>query len=504
MSEARPWWTREEVGVAALFVTVLLVYAGSVGGGFLNYDDEWLILDNPLLEPDAPGALGTIWADLSPEARQRLGAEYLPVRDTAMWLWTRILGKWPQGLRAVQLVVYAGACVVFRAGFRACFEERWPAEVVAWSFALHPVHVESAAWLAGHKDVMALLLLGGAFWRHALGKGDARWSVPLLCVLACLSKAMSVAFVGPLLATDLWLRRRPDPVIWVGVVVGLAATMAVHVHVGQVVGMMGGPLGESRVTAMMSVGPVWLYYLRICIDASLLSVRHDLVVLDSWTPAAVLGWVVLLGWGLGGLAAWWRGRPLTLITFLWFAVPLGPVSQVLAPLQNVVADRYAWLSVAAPLVAFAHLHDKLSGRWFESLAVAWILVLASTTALRAPVFHDSVPLFEEAVLKTSHDPIAAYQLGKAYEAKGRDDEAIAAFELALARGGLRHPSAPRSTNNLARLLARQRRIAEAGVRLRAAILVWPDNAKLRENLARVDAAAAAARSAPPTGSAPPG
>src|SRR3954470_15872245 len=71
---------------AALLFAVVAVYALSLRGGFLNYDDDWLIENNPVLHRRDLGALRTIWTDLRPGTRDRLGSEYLPVRDTLVWL----------------------------------------------------------------------------------------------------------------------------------------------------------------------------------------------------------------------------------------------------------------------------------------------------------------------------------------------------------------------------------------------------------------------------------
>jgi hypothetical protein len=76
---------------------------------------------------------------------------------------------------------------------------------------------------------------------------------------------------------------------------------------------------------------------------------------SAWSPTSVLGHVVILGWLAAGVHLWRRRRSaLVLASALWFVVPLLPVAHVLFPLQNWIADRYLWLSVAAV---------SLSRRW---------------------------------------------------------------------------------------------------------------------------------------------
>ncbi|MCL4749395.1 MAG: tetratricopeptide repeat protein [Myxococcales bacterium] len=89
-----------------LALAVLLAYLPSLSGGFLNWDDPWLIRDNRVLADPSPSALGRIWRDFSPETRLELGAEYLPVRDTELWLEARLFGLSPGGLRASALALF--------------------------------------------------------------------------------------------------------------------------------------------------------------------------------------------------------------------------------------------------------------------------------------------------------------------------------------------------------------------------------------------------------------
>ena len=147
--------------------------------------------------------------------------------------------------------------------------------------------------------MLALLLVAGALTVHARGQASARWVVPVLLLLAHLSKSMSVAAVGLLAAQDLLLRRRPDWRLYLGVALAAAVALAVHLHVGRAVGMTGEPAGGSRITAAMTMGPVWLRYLGVLVWPGQLSLVQDVVVRTHWDAPSVAGYAVLLLWGEG-------------------------------------------------------------------------------------------------------------------------------------------------------------------------------------------------------------
>src|SRR2546421_12039191 len=117
---------------AGLALAAIAVYAASLRGGFLNYDDDWLIQHNPVLQQRAGQALPAIWFDLGASTRQSLGAEYLPVRDTLMWLEVHLFGMNPHALRAISLLLFVLAALLMRAYLRRALPGELVGEVAAW------------------------------------------------------------------------------------------------------------------------------------------------------------------------------------------------------------------------------------------------------------------------------------------------------------------------------------------------------------------------------------
>ncbi len=205
---------------------------------------------------------------------------------------------------------------------------------------------------------------------------------------------------------------------------------------------------------------------------------------SSVDVGVVTGLAFVLGWGVLAL----RNRTLA-FSWLWFFGALAPVSQFIAPLQNRMADRYVWLSVASPCMlvgwGVAHIEERYRLAARASTA-ALVLALGVTAFDRSTTFSDSVLLFADGTAKTRTGTRAPYQLGCALEALGREEAAMIAYREVLARSRAhRDEDVRRSINNLARLLWRRGATAETEALLRKGLTQFADDPKMRGNLAKV-------------------
>jgi tetratricopeptide (TPR) repeat protein len=478
-----PATRRRWLAPLALALAVAAVYASSLRGGFLNYDDDWLIQNNPVLARRDPGALRAIWTDLGSATRHQLGAEYLPVRDTVMWLEVRLFGLSPHALRAVSLLLYLAAVLALRGYLRVTLSDVVVAELAAWLFAVHPVHVESVAWLAGQKDLCALLLAALALLCYGRG-GRLAWATVPLVVLAALGKGVAVA-VPLLLPLHDWFRRRPPRWPVIGAALAAAAAVALlHLRVGHTVGMLAPWAGGSRLSAAATMGPIWLRYLREALVPVGLTIQHEVAIHRAGDLLAWAAYLPLAAAAAGAALAARRGHRLPAFALGWFVLPQLPTSQVLAPLQNLMADRYLLLAVLGPCLLLAALARRIPGRVAGPVLVTALGVL---TVARSQAFTGSVPLWQDAAARAPGSARAQYQLGMALREAGRPAEAEAALGRAGRLEGSDPDAARRATNNLAALLTGQGRLAEAQALLREAVARFPDDPKVLGNLAEVTA-----------------
>jgi hypothetical protein len=193
---------------------------------------------------------------------------------------------------------------------------------------------------------------------------------------------------------------------------------------------------------------------------------------------------LLIALGFAAWANWRRGQTQWLVAVGFFLLPLLPVSQVIAPLQNRMADRYLWWSV----MSLSVLLVWLVARWPRlggALALGSLLSWTALTAERASLFGDSALVFEDATRKTTESGVAPYQLAMALEAQGEIERPRLAYEEVWRRTKGRDESSRRATNNLARLEARQGNFARAEAVLRRGLEHFPDDPVMQGNLVKV-------------------
>ena len=473
-------WVR--LGPIVLLLLTSFAYFPSLGGGFLNLDDPWLLQSNPMYQHPSWHALGSIWTDLSLPCRLRFGAEYLPLRDTSHLIEACLTGISPLPLRLVNLSIYLGTIIVAYRLMRTVLQCEKSALLVGALFALHPVHVESVAWLAGRKDLLAMLFSALAMHAYATRRSRAVFWTPFWFLLAMLSKSMSGALPLLLPLFDIWGKRRPHFGAMGASLLVVASIMPIHIYVGHLVGMTQPHADISTVLATM--GPVWLRYVGVLLWPLSCSLVHEVPTRSSWSAAAVLGYVLIAITVILAARQWRARRPNLVLALGFFFIPLMPVSQLIAQLQNKMADRYLWWSVLALGVVLL----QLARQWPRLGTVVCLTFLGfclAVTAGRASQFGDSALVFADATRKTSQSGIAPYQLAMALDARGAIEPARSEFEEVWRRTQGQDDSARRATNNLARLEAREGNLARAESVLRRGLRFFPNDPKMQDNLAKV-------------------
>jgi protein O-mannosyl-transferase len=505
----------------ALAVATLAVYWPVVGHGFVDYDDDEYVFRNPHVASGL-SAEGVAWAFTSVAA-----ANWHPLTWLSHMLDCQLFGLRPAGHHATSLALHTLNVVVLFLVLARLTGGLWPSAASAALFALHPLNVESVAWVAERKNVLStlfwILALGAHGW-YARRPGARRYlAVAAATALALLSKPMAVTLPFVLLLLDFWplgrMRRgavgrlvvEKLPLLALAALTS-AITLRAHLEGGSVVAVEAIPPGARVANAIVSYADyvaklVWparlgVFYPHRESSLSLAQVAATAVALLLVTAASLR-------------AA--RRAPYLPVGWLWYLGTLVPVIGIVQVGTQAMADRYTYVPAIGLFIALcwgvaALAARRPAPRALAAVAAAGLLALAVRTSVQVRAWHDSLTLFTATLAAVPDSWVAHYNLGNALmaanrtaeaeahfaetvrlrprfarghnnrgdalDALGRQQEAIAAYREAIRI----NPDLAEAHNNLGTALAAQGRLVEAEASLRAALERRPDFVEAYLNL----------------------
>lgn len=491
---------RSLLAVLLLLVTTL-TYRDLGQAGYL-WDDDDYVVDNRLLE-DLDG-LATIWRE------PRASPQYYPLVFTSFWLEARVFGRGPAaaaGHHLVNLVLHGLSAVLVWLVLELLFSAPGPgprpppgvarpaAFLAALCFALHPIQVESVAWISERKNVLSgVFALGAvraylAFAPADLPLRERRWSryalAAALMTCALLSKTVT-ATVPPALAIVLWWKGRLGrrdllcllPLLAIGVVAGLHTAYLEVDHAGS-----GGAFALDPPQRLLLAGRAPWFYLGQLLWPARFSFYYPRWPLDpasrAWSfPLATLALLFAL-W------AWRRRSRGPLAAILIFGGTLFPVLGFLDiyPFRfSYVADHFCYLACLPVFALVSYgLVSGLRQRGAGTLAIALTLgllagALSLRTQRRARVFRDYETLLRDTLRQVPECWIAHANLAQLLASSPDPARQAEAFERFQRAAALEPRDARNRLNVGAALLVRARPRA-ALPHLQAAVRLKPDWAR---------------------------
>src|SRR5438093_6101777 len=373
---------RRNLAIAGLVVLgTLAVFAPALRHGFVNYDDPEYVTENPRVRAGLSWA-GLGWAFAAPHA-----ANWHPLTWLSHMLDAQLFGLAPAGHHASSVLLHAASAALLFGVLEGTTGAPWPSAFVAATFALHPLRVESVAWVSERKDVLAGLcwmLALAAYRRYVRRRGAAAYLLVVAAfVLGLLAKPMVVTLPFVLLLLDVWPLRRPWNVrlLWEKVPLFLlsAAVSALTVVAQRGAGAMASleslPLGTRIAEAVVAYGA----YLEKAFWPTRLAVfypHRPLLVAEVATSALVL--VVISALALRER----RRRPYLLVGWLWYLVVLLPVIGLVKVGEQAMADRFSYLPQIGVLIMVAWAAADAIGSRVVLTAGAFV-ALAVCVALTA-------------------------------------------------------------------------------------------------------------------------
>jgi len=431
-----------------LLVLAFAVFAQVQGHQLVDWDDSFVITENPVLAADASG-IRLARAILSPHH-----GNWIPLTQLSLVLTRALAGPEPAGFLLGNLALHALSAVLLFLALARMTGALGRSAFVAAVFAVHPLHVESVAWATERKDVLAGLCFSLTLLAYArfAERPDSRLRYALvLLALACglLSKPTVVTLPGVLLLLDFWplgrLRISPSGSarhVWLEKLPMLALALAAGVVTFLVQRSGGGmefadralPLGLRLWNALDSYGvylvqTAWPTGLSVFYPHPGEAVSHG---------RAVLSGVVLVAVSAGALALA-RRAPYLLVGWLWYLIMLIPVIGVVQVGVQAHADRYLYLPLQGLAIAVAWGAVDLVGsshgrRRALALAGAGVIVLLAIAAHRqTATWRDSLTLFGNAVALDPGNLVAQHRLAVALRKTDRLDEAQHRYQEIIRR-----------------------------------------------------------------------
>jgi len=458
-----------------IFGATLLAYLPALNGGLI-WDDS-----GHVTRPDLQSlsGLGRIWFEVG--ATQ----QYYPFLHTAFWIEHRLWGDTPAGYHLLNILLHAAAACLLGAALRKlAVPGAWLAALL---FALHPVGVESVAWISEQKNTLsAVLYLGAAlaYFRFDERRRGADYALAAaLFLLALLTKTVTATLPAALLLVFWWRRGRLG---WRREVLPLLPWFAAAAAGGAVtawfertrIGAQGADFALSAVQRFLLAGRVvWFYLAKLAWPADLI------FIYPRWTidAAAVGQWLFPFG-ALALVAALCRARqrgPLTAL--LYFGGTLFPALgfiNVYPFLFSFVADHFQYLASAGLLALAAAGLARLPRAAGAPLAGLLLAALGALTWRQCGMYRDVFTLYQTTIARNPACWLAYNNLAEATAGAGRPAEAIPLLEQALQL----RPNFAEAENNLGDDLRLTGRPQEAIPHLRRALQLQRDFAPAHNNL----------------------
>ena len=485
-----------------LALVTVLVYLPVRHHSFLLFDDADYVTDNHHVQA------GLTWAGVNWAFTTGHTGNWHPLTWLSHMLDVQLFGISSMGPHMVNVLFHVANTVLLFILLRRLTGALWCSAWVAALFALHPLHVESVAWVAERKDVLSAFFFLLTLWAYARyaqcrSRAESRallWPSTLdyvLYVLALFSfalglmcKPMLVTLPFVLLLLDYWPLQRFDASTVQHTVVekvpffllsalSSGVTFAAQKSGGAVRSLASFPVSERMENALVS----YARYLGKTFWPVDLAVFYPHP--GHWPAEQVVSGAILVAGLCLGVVWFGRRFPFAVTGWFWFLGMLVPTIGLVQVSNQSMADRYTYLPSIGIFIILAWGAREVSMRWRFSKAVIGIgagltvIACAVRTEGQLHYWQDSESLFRHALAVTKGNFVAHNNLGSTLLQKGQVAEAIDQFRQALEV----RPDYADAYCNLGSALLQKRRADEAIAQFRKALEVQPNHPLARYNLA---------------------
>ena len=457
MTRKEPISSRRALYVSVFLVAITwLVFGQTLGHDFVNFDDHVYVYDNPLV---AKGLTvdGVIGAFTHAHARN-----WHPLTTMSHMLDCQLYGLKARGHHFTNVLLHTVAVLLLFAVLRDMTGTFWRSAFVAALFAIHPLHVESVAWVAERKDVLSavfFMLTLGAYVRYVRAPSIGRYvCVAFLFALGLMSKPMLVTLPFVLLLLDYWPLRRIEkpssakskskshswsdrqsiprqlilekiPLLALSAGSCVATLFAQSQRTGSIDQL---PFMWRVNNAFVSyVTYVWEMFWPGQLAVFYPHPNNRLPIWEILLAIAFLAAVIVMALFLR------KKRPYILTGWFWYLGMLVPVIGFVQVGEQAHADRYTYLPQIGLYLLITWAATDLTALWRRRReflvigAAATIALLSYRTFIQTSYWKNSENLWTHALFVTSNNDVAHNNLGFLFLRRGELDQAISHFQAAL-------------------------------------------------------------------------
>ena len=472
-----------------LALSILAAYAPLWGCGFVAYDDPVYVTANDRVQH------GLNWRSLAWAFTTGRSGNWHPLTWISHMVDFQLYGLHPAGHHATSLALHIANTILLFLVFQRLTGSRWAAALVAALFGLHPLHVESVAWVAERKDVLSTffwMLTVLAYTKYVQEEktqspGRRRFYLWALFFygLGLMAKSMLVTLPCLLMLLDFWPLRRVEFGRWrwrekVPFFALAAAVSVVTFLVQEKTGAVASLANTSLAERLAAIPVSYLRYVGKTLWPWSLALLYPYPehprLLPTFAAAALLALVTVWVWRK------MASQPWLLVGWLWFLGSLVPVIGLVQVGAQAMADRYSYIPVVGLFLMavwegrdWQRKHPGPLGGGLSAAVLAGCLVL---TSRQVWYWQTTRELFTHAIKVSPNNYMASVLVGDDYATAGENEKAADYFRAALSIA----PNYPLALNGLGKIYFSQGKFDQALAVLEPGIRVDPKNPALHYSL----------------------
>jgi protein O-mannosyl-transferase len=461
-----------------LVVVTLVIYNPVAHNGFVNFDDDRYVTRNPQVQA------GIRWTTISWAFTSFDQANWHPLTWLSHALDCQIFHLNPVGHHYTSLLLHAINTLLLFLILQRFTGYAGRSLLIAALFALHPLNVESVAWVAERKNVLCMfffLLAVAAYGWYVRRPGIIRYLLlAFFFALALMSKPMAITLPLVLLLLDYWpLERIGRGNSWKLLLekIPLLALSAASAVVTLIAQRSGGAVLTSAAHAPLlrfeNVAVCYFLYIKKAIWPSHLAVLYPYPhSLPSWRVAASALFLL----AVTAVVLIYRERRYLLVGWFWYLLTMIPMIGLVQVGNQAMADRYAYLPIIGLFVlavwsaAEWAKRCQLSNKYLAAAGLAIIVACSAITHVQIAYWHDDTSLWSHALAVTRNNYVAENNFAHALIQQNRSDEAIVHFRTASAL----EPDDPVSQFNLGIYAQEHGDLEQAATRYRLVLQLATD------------------------------